>query len=165
MEHGPGVHHPGWAVALETSGLGEAMRQSAWFYPTANLLHLLGLVLLVGAILPLDLRLLGVGRAVPAAALSRLLTPLAAAGLLLLLGTGFLLFAADAGPLADHPMLLRKWALITLGIANALLFRALWNRRLDAWDRHAPAFGRAQAALSVAIWLSAAAAGRLIAYY
>jgi len=162
MEHGLA---PGWAVALEASGLGEAMRHSTWLYPTANLLHLLGLVLLVGSMVALDLRLLGVAAAVPAAALSRFLTPVAASGLVLLLGSGFAMFAADAGPLAGNTLLQAKWALIALGIANALLFRWLWRERLAGWDDRAPVAGRAQAALSLAIWFAAATAGRLIAYY
>ncbi|HYH20786.1 MAG TPA: DUF6644 family protein [Azospirillum sp.] len=162
MEHGLA---PDWAVALEASGLGEAMRHSTWLYPAANLLHLLGLVLLAGSMVVLDLRLLGVAAAVPLAALSRFLTPVAAGGLALLLGSGFALFAADAGPLAGNTLLRIKWALIALGIANALLFRWMWTERLAGWDDRAPLAGRVQAALSLAIWFAVAAAGRLIAYY
>ena len=51
-----------WAGALEASVLGEWMRGSSWAYPVVNLVHLLGLVLLVGPMLLLDLRLLGAGR-------------------------------------------------------------------------------------------------------
>jgi hypothetical protein len=162
MEH---AMAPGWAVALEASALGEVMRHSTWLYPTANLLHLLGLVLLVGAMVVLDLRLLGAAAAVPLVALARFLTPVAAGGLVLLLGSGFALFAADAGPLAGNTLLQTKWALIALGVANALLFRWAWTARLAGWDARAPLAGRAQAALSLAIWLAAATAGRLIAYY
>lgn len=162
MEHGSAPH---WAMTLEASGLGEVMRHSTWLYPTANLLHLLGLVLLVGSMVALDLRLLGAAAAVPAAALSRFLTPVAAGGLVLLLASGFALFAADAGPLAGNTLLQVKWALIALGVANALLFRWLWGGRLAGWDDRAPVVGRAQAALSLAVWLAAATAGRLIAYY
>ncbi|HEY0836238.1 MAG TPA: DUF6644 family protein [Azospirillum sp.] len=162
MEHGTA---PGWALALEASGLGEAMRHSTWLYPTANLLHLLGLVLLVGSMVVLDLRLVGVAAAVPLVALSRFLTPMAAGGLVLLLASGFALFAADAGPLAGNTLLQVKWALIALGIVNALLFRRLWGERLAGWDARAPAVGRMQALLSLAVWLAVATAGRLIAYY
>ncbi|HET8727860.1 MAG TPA: hypothetical protein VFO41_10145 [Alphaproteobacteria bacterium] len=141
------------------------MRQSTWLYPIANLLHLLGLTLLVGAMVLLDLRLLGTARSVPLAPFSRFLTPVAIAGLTIMLASGFSLFAADGAPLAGNPIFQIKAAIIALGIANALTFRALWRRSLPSWDQHPPALGRAQAALSLALWCSAATAGRLIAYF
>ncbi|KQO44223.1 hypothetical protein N5E99_11080 [Pseudomonas chengduensis] len=154
-----------WAAWLEATALGEQMRSSALLYPAVNLLHLLGLVLLLGPMLLLDARLLGAGRSFPLAAVSRTLTPLAVAGLLLLLGSGVCLFAADAGPLAVDRLLQLKLLLIALGIGNALLFRRLWNARLGDWDTYAPLFGRMQAALSLLIWLLVMSLGRLLAYF
>ncbi|MGE0797818.1 MAG: hypothetical protein AB7G13_18565 [Lautropia sp.] len=140
------------------------MRGSNWAYPVANLIHLAGLVLLVGNMLLLDLRLLGAGRRFALAAVSAVLTRLAIAGLLLLLASGALLFAADAVPLLGNRLMQLKLLLIALGTANALLFRALWARRLNGWDDRPPVFGRAQAAASLGCWLVAATLGRLIAY-
>ncbi|MBG0843636.1 hypothetical protein H3222_00255 [Pseudomonas chengduensis] len=154
-----------WAAWLEATALGEQMRSSALLYPALNLLHLLGLVLLLGPMLLLDARLLGAGRSFPLAAVSRTLTPLAVAGLLLLLGSGVCLFAADAGPLAVDRLLQLKLLLIALGIGNALLFRRLWNARLANWDQAAPVLGRLQAALSLLIWLLVMSLGRLLAYF
>ncbi|HEX6979887.1 MAG TPA: hypothetical protein VF342_11370 [Alphaproteobacteria bacterium] len=141
------------------------MRESTWLYPAANLLHLLGLALLVGSMVLLDLRLVGIGRTVPLAAFSRFLTPAAIAGLLLMLGSGFALFAADAGPLIGNEILQIKFVFIAIGIANALAFRWLWARKLASWDQHVPVPGRIQAVLSLVVWLGAASAGRLIAYF
>lgn len=164
MEHAAGV--PAWAAALEASLLGVAMRESAFLYPLANLLHLLGLVLLVGAMLLLDLRLLGVGRrAIAADAAARLLTPLAIAGVVLQIVTGLCLFAADAGPLVGSGAFVAKLILIAVGLGNALLFRLAWQRRLADWDARPPAPGLAQAAISVAVWLAVGTLGRLIAYF
>lgn len=154
----------GWAAALENSAAGEWMRGSNWAYPVVNLLHLLGLVLLVGPMLLLDLRLLGAGRLFSVAEVSAALTPFAMAGLLLLLPTGTLLFSADATPLLDNRLLQIKLVLVALGVANALAFRWLWQRRLSDWDWRPPAAGRAQAALSALCWLAAGSLGRLIAY-
>jgi len=157
---------PAWASALEASALGAFVRDSSWLYPTANLVHVLGIAILLGAILALDLRLLGLGRstiALPGAA--RYLSPLAAAGLALAVPGGFLLFAADAGPMAAHPVMQAKAVLIALGLANVALFHALWWRRLDTWDAAPPAAGRAMALLSIVAWLGAAACGRLAAYF
>ncbi len=140
------------------------MRGSDWAYPVANLIHLAGLVLLIGNLLLLDLRLLGAGRRFDLPAISETLTPPAVFGLLLLLGSGLLLFAADAAPLLNNELMRWKLLLIGIGLANAALFRQLWAQRLAAWDRDPPLFGRLQAALSLLLWLLAAALGRLIAY-
>jgi hypothetical protein len=151
-------------AALEASPLGSWMRASSYAYPVVNLLHLLGLVLLIGPMLLLDLRLLGAGRQFPLPAVSATLTPWAVAGLLLLLPTGALLFSADAGPLLGNGLLQIKLLLIALGIVNALAFRRLWSDRLAGWDAQPPAAGRMQAAMSGLCWLAAATLGRLIAY-
>lgn len=154
-----------WAIALESSGVGEWMRSSGWAYPAVNLLHVAGLILLVGSMLLLDLRLLGTGRsAISLPAATSLLTPFAVAGLFLMLTSGFLLFAADAAPLLDNPLFLPKLALIALGIANALLFRALWRSAVEAAPGVLPGAARLQAVASLAIWVAAAALGRLLAY-
>lgn len=164
MEHA--AHAPAWAVALEASGLGLFMRQSALAYPAANLSHLLGLCLLIGPIALFDLRMLGLGRSVvsPADA-RRALIPVAVLGLLVLAPSGALMFAADARSLASSEIVLWKLSLAALGVANALLFHALWRARVVGWDADAPVFGRLQALASLGLWLTVAALGRLIAYF
>jgi hypothetical protein len=154
----------GLAQALEASPFGVWARSSTYGYPAANLLHLLGLVMLVGGIGLLDLRLAGLFRRLPVAAMSRVLTPIGVTGLVLMIPSGFVMFASDAGPLLGSAMFQRKLALITLAVANALAFRVIWRRRMADWDRAAPAAGQVMAAASVAIWLMVAAFGRLIAY-
>lgn len=140
------------------------MRSSALAYPIANVVHLLGLVLLVGPILLLDLRLLGLGRELPLAQISRELTRLAIIGFALLVLAGFAMFAADAGPLMRNGVMQTKLCVIALGVANAATFRAMWNKHLSDWDSKPPAIGRVQALASIAIWLSAGTLGRWIAY-
>ncbi|HTN31313.1 MAG TPA: hypothetical protein VL178_10825 [Pseudomonas sp.] len=151
------------AAALEASAFGTLMRESAWLYPTVNLLHLLGLVLLLGAMLFLDLRLLGAARRLPLQPLYRWLIGFALAGLLIQLFSGFALFAADASPLLANPLLRLKILLVLLGIGNALLFRALHSSAI-AGGTAVPPFARLQAGLSLGLWLSVMAAGRLLAY-
>jgi len=150
------------AAALEATPLGAAMRGSRGLYPAANVAHLAGLVLLVGGIGILDLRVLGFGRALPLAPLSRMLTPLAVGGLCLLAVSGFLLFAADAGPLVRSTVFRLKMAVALLALVNALAFR----RWFGDWDaaREPPTAARAMAAGSILAWLTVAGLGRLIAY-
>jgi len=147
------------AAAIEASAIGSFVRESAWAYPAANLVHLLGLVMLVGGIGILDLRLAGAFPALPIVPLSRALTPVAVAGLVLMAASGPLLFAADATALVRSSTFGWKLALIAVALANAAAFRWLWRGSGE------PAPGlRAMALASVGLWLWVAALGRLIAY-
>jgi hypothetical protein len=161
----PSDSWPLWAVALQDSSLGLAIRHSPWLYPLGNVLHVLGVALLVGSIVTLDLRFLGFGRRhVSLEGALRLLTPVAIAGILMLVPGGLIVFIADAGPLAANGILQLKLFLAAIGIANALLFRSLWGAQLAKWDANPPGAGRAQVVASIAIWLAVPTLGRLIAY-
>ena len=153
-----------FAAALEGSALGVMMRESDWLYPVANLMHLLGLVLLLGAMLFLDLRLLGLARHVPLGPLASWLTGFAVIGLLIQLASGLALFAADATALIGNQLLQTKLILVLLGIGNAGLFRWRFSRVLPHWQI-APLSARVQAGLSLCLWLMVMVAGRLLAYY
>ena len=163
MEHAEAW--PVWATALQDSSLGLAIRHSLWLYPFGNVLHVLGVALLVGSIVALDFRFLGFARqSVSVEGASRLLTPFAIAGIVMLVPGGLILFVADAGPLAANGLLQLKMAFVALGLANAWLFRRNWTGRLLTWDADPPGAGRAQALASIAIWLAVPTLGRLIAY-
>jgi len=148
---------------LEASPLGSWARGSAFGYPLANLAHLLGLVMLVGAIGVLDLRLLGLFRRLPAAALAQSLIPVAAAGLALMILSGAVMFSADAGALVRSALFRWKLVLIAAALANVAVFHRLW-RRGERWSAGVPAAARLTAAASLGLWLAAATLGRLIAY-
>lgn len=154
----------GLAQALQDSGLGTWARESSYAYPAANLAHLLGLVLLIGGIGIVDLRLAGLWRRIPPEPLSWALTPFAVVGLLLMVPSGFLMFAADAAPLTRSPVFRLKLLLIMLALANAVAFRLIWRDYLTRWDSMAPPLARLMAAGSVLLWLIVGALGRLIAY-
>lgn len=152
------------AAALEDSALGAWMRTGGWSYAAANVAHLLGLVLLVGPILLLDLRLLGFGRQFDAAAVARTLVPFAAVGVLVMLCSGIALFSADARALVGNPLMQAKLVGVALGLANIAWFHAAFARHLGEWDHSRPALARVSALLSIALWLSILVAGRMIAY-
>lgn len=167
MDHTHAPVGPGWLVALETSGLGDALRRSVWLYPAVEILHILGIALLVGAIAGVDLRLMGVrAPLLPADALARLLLPVAVAGFALAVPTGFLLFMAEATALAGNPMFLTKLALVALALVNIAVFHRGVGHRMAAWglDARPPAAARAAGAASLALWVAVLACGRLIAY-
>ena len=154
-------------IALEQSGFAAAIRQSTWAYPLANVGHILALTLFAGAVATMDARLLGAFAAAPPADVVRPARRVAMLGLLLMVVSGSVLFAAEASHVAMNPVFQIKAALIALGILNALLI----GRALGAVLDDAPAFQplpariRLAAALSLTIWISVAACGRLIAYF
>jgi len=152
------------AVALEASPLGVWARGSNLAYPVANLIHLLGLVMLIGGIGVLDLRLAGAFRRLPVEALWRYLLPMGVAGLVLLVPAGLVLFAADASSLVVSTVFRWKVALIVLALANAGAYHLLWRKRLGRWDVDPPLGGRIMAAGSLSLWLLVAGLGRWIAY-
>jgi hypothetical protein len=155
----------GWAAALEASWIGVAMRQSLYAYPAANILHLLGLTLLAGPILLLDLRMIGFGRKVVSVEdASRVLTRFAAGGLLLAAITGPLLFVADAKALSTSGLMAAKLVLIAAALLNAWLFRSWWARLYPDWDLLTPTLAKVQSAASIALWFTVAGLGRMIAY-
>ena len=101
-----------FAEAMATSSFGQWASGSALAYPVANVVHLLGLVMLIGAIGIVDLRLAGAFRTIPVAPLYRSLIPVAIAGLILMVPSGATMFAADAISMAGSAVF--RWK-ITLG--------------------------------------------------
>lgn len=145
-------------ASLESWALSAFVRTSAYAYPVLEILHIAGLAALVGGLLVLELRVFGVQPAIPLVALGRLVVRIAVGGLALAAASGALLFASRATELAAHPAFLAKLALLALALANAAVFHL--RRGLVRHD----ALARAQAALSIALWLGVIAAGRLIGY-
>lgn len=154
------------AAALQATGLSELLRASVWIYPLVNTGHVVGIALLFGAIVPLDLRLIGAFRAVPLAPLTAALVPTAITGLLLALATGALLFATRPLDYVVEPLFGIKLVLLGAAVLNALWLRVdpQW-RRLGAAPGTAPRpRWRVHGALSVLLWLAVITAGRLIGY-
>lgn len=148
----------GW---LEAAGLAQWARGSAWAYPWANVAHVLGAIMLVGGIGIVDLRMLGAWKRLPLRPLLQALTPIAVAGLLLQVGSGVILFAADGKTLAASGVFHAKLALVGAAVLNAVLFRLV----LRTGGHRASLPERLSAGASLAIWLAVAVLGRLIAYY
>ena len=153
-----------FGAAVQDSSFGLWAAQAPLVYPIANVVHLFGLIMLVGGIGLLDLRLAGLFRAIPVAPLLKALTPVALGGLALMVPSGATMFAADAEALVRSSTFQLKLTLILLALASAVAFRLLWSRRLVDWDREPPAAGRIMAVASIGLWLGVATLGRWIAY-
>ena len=154
---------------LEHSPLGEFTRSlGVWSYGIINLVHILGITLLFGAILILDLRLLGAWRHVPLALLSRPTTTMAQIGFVLAVSSGIPMLSVKTTDYVGNPFLLIKFPAIALALVNVWMVH-----RSTAWQAHRerdllPAEQRRLArgaALSLAFWLTAITSGRMIGYW
>jgi hypothetical protein len=163
---------PGGALgALENSGLGHAMRQWLWLYPSVEIVHIVGIGLLFGSIAVLDLRLLGFSRSIPAKKLARHVLPWSIAAFVLIVPSGLLMFTAHATEFIDSEVFVIKMLLIMAGLLNAGLFHTITFRTADVWDSEEmrklppPPSARLAGGLSLLIWISVIACGRLLAYF
>lgn len=157
-----------WPAALEATPLATALRGSVWVYPLVNAAHILGVALLVGSIVPLDLRLLGVWRSVPLTPLWGVLTRTAGAGLILAMIFGALLFITRASEYTASNLFISKMAVVALGTANALALRVLPQTQVSeitSTKGKPPACLRLASGLSLVTWLTALTLGRLIGYF
>jgi hypothetical protein len=148
-------------AALEATGPAQYLRASRWGYAAVSGAHILGIALLVGAVLPLNLRLLGLWPTIPRAQLLRVLVPLAATGLTLAVPTGMLLFSVRAQEYSSIGYLQVKLALILLGILLAVMIHRSYGLTLEGASQWRL---RLHAVISIGCWLGALACGRLIAF-
>ena len=98
-----------------------------------EILHIIGFVVLVGSIVALDLRLLGLGRAIPIQPMAQLLLPFVAVRFLLAISMGFLLFSADASHVVRNPAFRAKAVLIALALITVVIAHAGPWRRIASW--------------------------------
>ena len=145
------------------------MRESgAWTYAIVNLAHIFGIASLFGAILILDLRLLGAWPRAPLASLTDAAAPIAAFGFALAVTSGVGLLSSNATDYVNNPFIYIKFPAIALGFVNALLVR-----RSQAWKaRHSRELSEREhrqlkwmGAASLACWATAITAGRMIGYW
>jgi hypothetical protein len=159
---------PGAALldALQEGSFAAAMRDSIWLYPAAQTVHIIGFVILVGAVIMFDLRVLGLSKRVPVRMLARHLLPWALAALLLIVPAGFLMFSADASRLINNRAFVVKMVLLMLAATNAAAFHLGAFRNVEQWDqgKAAPRPARLHAVASLLIWLGVITCGRMIAY-
>ncbi len=138
-----------------------ALRNSLYAYPLVNGVHILGVALLVGSIVPLDLRLAGLWSSVAIQPLWRILARMALAGFVLAAVSGTFLFATRATEYADSWLFLAKLGLIGLAGLNALWLIGTVGAASRV-DRPAV---RIAACLSALAWVSVLFLGRLVGYF
>lgn len=135
-----------------------ALGAHPWAYPMLEVVHLIGVALIVGNLVLLELRVFGWGSALPIEPLARLSLGLVGLGFGLAVLTGLLMFGTQPGELLANRVFTVKMALIMMAGCNAGWFHA--RRSLQFQDTTA----RASMLLSLVIWILVITCGRWIAY-
>jgi hypothetical protein len=151
---------------LEDTSLAVAIRQSTWLYPGLEIVHITGIVLLVGPAFMLDLRLLGFSRHVPIPGLAQHLLSWSKRGLLLVIPSGLLLFMTNAATLGNDPVFWSKMSLLAAAGLNALVFHRFIFPLVSVGNDNTmmPPGAKAAALISIVVWIAIIACGRLLAY-
>jgi hypothetical protein len=147
----------------ENTWLGDAIRDSRWLFPAIESLHLLGLAVIGGAVLVMNLRLLGFGNHLqPADRLWRDTRPWLVGSLAVMLISGMLLFTSEATKLYYHDAF---WVKMTsLLLATLYTFTVMRKVALADPGRVGPVWGRAAALLSILLWSTVGVCGRWIGF-
>jgi hypothetical protein len=141
---------------LQLTPISIAIRESTWVFPILDAVHCVGIILVAGTIVIVDLRLLGLGmRRQPISSVIAQVLPWTFFGFAFMFITGSLLAWAEPVKLYRSPFF--RWKLLFLAIAglNALLYH---------YTTLTPARARLAAAVSIVCWISVIAAGRAIGY-
>ncbi|MES2936740.1 MAG: hypothetical protein V4864_03590 [Pseudomonadota bacterium] len=135
-----------------------ALQSHAWAYPALEVVHIVGIALLLGNLVAFEFRAFGSAQAIPLAAMARLSLGIAAAGFGLAAVSGSLMFASQPDDLLANRVFTVKMLLLFAAGCNAAWFHGRGSlARLDG-------LARAQLLLSTALWLSIIVCGRWIAY-
>ena len=135
-----------------------ALKSHVWAYPALEVVHIVAIGLLLGNLVLLELRVFGMGAALPVKPLARLSLGLAATGFCLAAISGLLMFASQPEELLANRIFTLKMLLLLVAACNAGLFHA--RDSLSKMDTLA----RVYMVISTVLWLSVVTCGRWIAY-
>lgn len=154
--------------AVEDSGLGRAVLNSVWMFPTFETVHLSAMVVLVGSISAFDLRLLGFAlRRRSVSELAERLLPVTWGAFGVMVLTGALIFTSQAASrYCDNDAFQIKMLLILLAGLNMSVFHFTIYRSVGKWDIHTstPIWAKIVGSLSVLLWAGVVVAGRWIGF-
>jgi len=138
---------------------------SAWGWPACETLHFIGLSLLIGAIGMFDLRLLGLAKRVPIAALHRLV-PWGILGYLVSVITGAMFLVSEPYEYIYNPSFHFKMLFMALAGFNVLVFYLTMFRRVKALGSgiDAPRSAKVIAGASLFLWIGIIVWGRMLTF-
>ncbi|HEX4049529.1 MAG TPA: DUF6644 family protein [Steroidobacteraceae bacterium] len=151
---------------LNDSWLGVVTRQYHYLFTACLVIHFIGLSMLMGAMLIVDLRLMGFPRQLPIAAAMKFL-PIAIAGFLINLCTGITMVSFDAVDYWLNPAFRVKMLLVLVAGLNALWFTLAEQRKVlsQPSDQRTTIAVRTSAAVSLLVWFAIIYWGRMIVAY
>ena len=156
-----------WLVTfIEQHSPVATLMRTHWAWPIAESVHFLGLCLLVGAIGSFDLRLLGVARQVPIAAMHRLI-PWGIAGFALNVCSGLLFVLTEPDQYIYNPSFHLKLVFLAIAGLNASLFYLTSYRQVfgTAPSLDAPRRAKTIALVSLCAWMTVIVCGRMLTFY
>ena len=150
---------------LKSTALSHAMIESTWLWPMCEVLHFVGLALLIGAAGIFDLRLMGFLKSIPLAAAMQL-RGWAAAGILINLVTGVMFFVGAPGQYINNVAWWAKVMFLSVAIANILVFETRHGKRMLVMtaDAQTPTSFKVAGALSLASWAAVLYFGRMLPF-
>ena len=157
----------GFLASLESSHLATGIRDSLYVFPLIESLHVLGLTVVFGTIVIVDLRLLGI------ASIRRPFTRITSdimkwtwAAFVWTATTGVLMFITNANVYYHNFFFRTKMVLLALAGLNVAIFELTSGRTVHHWhkDAAAPRAGRAAAILSLVLWITIIFMGRWIGF-
>ena len=135
-----------------------SLKTHAWAYPALEVAHIVGIAMLLGNLVLLELRVFGRGAGLPVRDLARLSLSVALCGFALAAASGLLMFATQPAELLASRAFTLKMLLLMLAGCNAAWFHGRGSlARLDG-------LAKAQMLISTVIWLAVVVCGRWIAY-
>jgi hypothetical protein len=150
---------------LQHTALHDGLNNSFWAWPLLEILHFMGLSLLLGALIVFDLCVAGLFPSLPAATL-RALPVLMMGGFAINFTSGVLFFIGDPGRYVINVGFQIKMLLVLLAGLNAVWFMRRFGRALPGWRSAAdvPRLARVLAIISLCAWVGVLLLGRLIPY-
>lgn len=157
----------GLLTAIEASRLATSIRSSLYLFPLIESVHVIGLTMVFGTIVIIDLRLLGLASTRrPFSAIASDVFKWTWLAFAVTATSGALMFITNAGSYYHNTYFRAKMALLVLSGLNMLAFELTARRSVQSWDRNtaAPPAGRTIAALSLVVWISVIFLGRWIGF-
>jgi hypothetical protein len=162
------MHHlQAFISYFEDSGLADNIRENDVLFPLIESVHVLSICLVVGSILVVDLRLLGLASIHrPVGRLISGILPLTWSAFAMAVASGSLLFMSNATKYLGNGYFVTKMCLIGVAGLNMAIFHAISARDLSRWEnaKAPPLPARLAGGLSILLWVSAVACGRWIGF-
>lgn len=152
---------------LEATALATRIRESLFLFPLLESVHVIGLALVFGTIVVVDLRLLGKASAErPFQRVAKDIFKWTWAAFALTAATGSLMFITNAGVYYHNTYFRVKMLLLLLAGVNMAVFELTAGRSVQSWDQapSSPPAGRRVAVASLVLWVAIIVMGRLIGF-